>query len=383
MLAPVPASEREGVTSVSSAISPPVSAATFRCVACDYDLRSQPPGGVCPECATPVAESARIAALPDRPDWADSDPRWRRRLIAGLWVLAFLPVPGLLHMATPAYDPFAPYGFWDAYRDYYVDSLLSMTAPTLLFCVGAVLLFSRERGCRPRRLDAVRRHGALLPWLVLATWIAGSAGIGLLVWAGIDQMLNPPGDAEFIGFARYYTLTWGERFYVAWQALALATVVLAGLILWDALKRSGAAGLARVVVVVGLAVVGIRAIITLFYVLGARWAEDASRGEPFLDPYMLARDLVDLLVRMTRGGSYVNGYNSYVPLEPFPPISDVGFWSVYLLRWPLEAVTWLLIVLIAVRLTAVQARAWVRRRAVGGAPIIPTHAEPDPGNARE
>src|SRR4051812_34151881 len=66
------------------------------CHRCGYDLRAQPPEGKCPECGETVAESRRVSAVPLRPAWGDSDPRWRRRMIAGAWVLLLLPLMQVL-----------------------------------------------------------------------------------------------------------------------------------------------------------------------------------------------------------------------------------------------------------------------------------------------
>src|SRR3954470_4772505 len=66
------------------------------CHDCGYDLRAHPPDGICPECRASVAESRRLAAIPRRPAWRHSDPRWRRRVTAGLWVLVLLPLVDML-----------------------------------------------------------------------------------------------------------------------------------------------------------------------------------------------------------------------------------------------------------------------------------------------
>src|SRR5436305_12541295 len=67
------------------------------CDRCGYDLRAHPQSGKCPECGASVAESRRMAAIPLRPAWRDSDTRWRRRMLAGAWALALLP---LMHALT-------------------------------------------------------------------------------------------------------------------------------------------------------------------------------------------------------------------------------------------------------------------------------------------
>src|SRR3954470_5857780 len=64
------------------------------CHDCGYDLRAHPPDGHCPECGASVAESRRLAAIPRRPAWRDSDVRWRRRMVAGAWLLVLLPLVG-------------------------------------------------------------------------------------------------------------------------------------------------------------------------------------------------------------------------------------------------------------------------------------------------
>src|SRR5882724_2784588 len=70
--------------------------ADLPCHICGYDLRAHPQEGKCPECGASIAESRRLAAIPRRPAWRNSDPRWRRRMLAGTWVLVLLPLMDVL-----------------------------------------------------------------------------------------------------------------------------------------------------------------------------------------------------------------------------------------------------------------------------------------------
>src|SRR3954453_7318377 len=130
--------------------------ADLHCHVCGYDLRAHPQDGKCPECDASVAESRRLAAIPLRPAWRDSDPRWRRRVLAGAWVLVFLPLMDALDMFEWASHVPVPVLF--DYRgvvhtlDDTFASFPGVYAP-LAFCVGVVLLFSKERGRRHSRLD--------------------------------------------------------------------------------------------------------------------------------------------------------------------------------------------------------------------------------------
>src|SRR5438552_17552649 len=82
------------------------------CHCCGYDLRAHPQDGKCPECGASVAEARRVAAIPRRPAWRDSDPRWRRRMLAGAWILVLLPLMDALQRfawtsSLPACQPFS------------------------------------------------------------------------------------------------------------------------------------------------------------------------------------------------------------------------------------------------------------------------------------
>src|SRR5262249_10316918 len=144
--------------------------AELLCDRCGYDVRAQPADGVCPECGSSVAESRKWAPIPRRPAWQDSDPRWRRRILAGLWVLVFLPLMAVLGAfgwasripVTSVFD------YRGAVRT--LDETFCSTDGVfepLVFCIGVVLLFSKERGRRRNHLDWTRRWGVLCSYVVL------------------------------------------------------------------------------------------------------------------------------------------------------------------------------------------------------------------------
>src|SRR3954467_11961125 len=111
---------------------------------CGYDLRAPPHDGRCPECGASVAESRRMAAVPRRPAWRDADPRWRRRVVAGAWVLGFLPLMDALDVFEWTSHVPVPSPFDERFGIRTLGDTLvtgpSVYAP-LAFCVGAALLF--------------------------------------------------------------------------------------------------------------------------------------------------------------------------------------------------------------------------------------------------
>src|SRR6476659_4826941 len=116
------------------------------CHRCGYDLRAQPRGGKCPECGESVAESRRVGAVPLRPAWGDSDPRWRRRVLAGAWVLVLLPLMQVLKASHLAAGVIVPSIIPSRGIMTLDDTLLGFDGvyEPLVFCIGVVLLFSRE-----------------------------------------------------------------------------------------------------------------------------------------------------------------------------------------------------------------------------------------------
>src|SRR5690348_10128355 len=121
----------------------PETSADLRCHRCGYDLRAHPEDAKCPECGESVAESRRLALIPRRPARRASDPRWRRRLLAGAWVLALMPIIDVLQGLGWASDMPVPSLFPPAVGTLGHTFLYgSRTDQPLLFCIGVVLLFS-------------------------------------------------------------------------------------------------------------------------------------------------------------------------------------------------------------------------------------------------
>ncbi len=163
------------------------------CHRCGYDLRVQPADGVCPECETPVAASQEAAAVPRRPAWRDSDPRWRRRMLAGCWVLVLVPLMELLNRTGLADHIVLPSPISLEFQG--ANWPLSQTlAATFYFVpwivsIGLVLLFAKEQGRRRHRLDWTRRWGVFGSYVVFVLGVASYLLLVGLVLVGITALL--------------------------------------------------------------------------------------------------------------------------------------------------------------------------------------------------
>jgi hypothetical protein len=116
-----------------------------------------------------------MALIPLRPAWRESDPRWRRCILLGLWILVLLPLVDVLKATGWASQILAPtiYHFPDSNRPLEQSLLVELrTDQPLLFCIGVVLLFAKERRPRPYRLDWTRRWGIICSYVVLLLSIA-------------------------------------------------------------------------------------------------------------------------------------------------------------------------------------------------------------------
>ena len=222
------------------------------CHVCDYDLRAHPHDGTCPECGASVAESRRLAGIPRRPPWRDSDPRWRRRILAGVWLLVLLPLMDALKQLdwasrVPVPNPF---GFPGTVRTIDETFLANMGLyQAMVFCVGVTLLFSRERGRRPARLDWTRRWGVGCGYVTLLLSLAEIVFISALVITGIGAVFlslpiqYQPAITQLLVDVGSASLRYGphpkDLAGVVGIAFASTAVLLACVPLFDALRSTG------------------------------------------------------------------------------------------------------------------------------------------------
>ena len=257
------------------------------CDRCGYDLRAHPPEGKCPECGASVAASLRLAAFPRRPAWRDSDPRWRRRMLAGAWILALLPLMDALKTfgwasTIPVPTVFNFRGGIRTLDDTFV-SLPGVYVP-LMFCIGVVLLFSKERHRRRHPLDWTRRWGVMCSYLVLLLSAIQVLFIAALVSAGIAMVFQsiPPKyqpqvtpllvelSTSYLRFVTEPTNTIG----VVLLMFSSVVILLACVRLFDALRCSGSKNFALIL----LSSLAFFSLMNLFQVV-RYWLGDISAND--------------------------------------------------------------------------------------------------------
>ena len=112
-------------------------------------------------------------------------------MLAGVWILVLLPLMDAMEQfGWAARVPVPnPLGFPGTLRTLDETFLANMNVyQALVFCVGVVLLFSKERGRRDGRLDWTRRWGVLCSYVTLLLSAAEIVFISALVTAGIGAV---------------------------------------------------------------------------------------------------------------------------------------------------------------------------------------------------
>lgn len=326
-------------------------AADLPCHVCGYDLRAHPRDGVCPECGASVAESRRLAAIPRRPAWRDSDPRWRRRMLAGAWVLVLVPLMAALREFGWAERVPVPnvFGFPGTVRTL-AETFLSYfdVYQALVFCIGVVLLFSKERGRRRARLDWTRRWGVVCSYVTLLLSAAPMVFISALVLTGISALFlsmpvkNQPEVTQAFVAVSTTLLRYGPHPKDVAHVLVVASssiaILLACVPLFDALRSSGPKRAAAILV----APLALFSLLHLAqagrYLVGFSnvTSRDVTRYAVYFSPELLVSPLADLPAGRVSGAA----------------LEDLT----------LEVAKWCTVLAIAAWLTIARLAAWWRRR---------------------
>lgn len=284
-------------------------ASALPCHRCEYDVRAQPEDAACPECGASVAESRRIGPLVRRPAWHESDPRWRRRMIAGAWMLAAVPLMSMLKTFGWARAIHTPIFYSAQAGQTLDDSFIVNVDGYLVFCVGVALLFAKERRRRRNPFDWTRRWGVVSSYVILLLGSLGTVYFSALVMTGIAAMFQscPPQYAPAITplLARLSTayLRYGPqpaRMADATIACASSTAILFACVsLFEALRSTGrraATTTLAAIALLPLALAGAAQLVeAIGYGLGAGVELIDFYGRLyFFSPNALARGLVDL-----------------------------------------------------------------------------------------
>lgn len=249
--------------------------AAIPCHVCGYDVCVQLPDGLCPECGASVVDSVRLAAIPRRPAWRDSDPRWRRRMLAGAWVLVFVPLMTALDTFGWAARIHVP-TFFDVQGAQSLDQsyiIVFQSYACFTFCIGGVLLFAKERNRQRNRLDWTRRWGIITSYLVFLLGVPIFGFVTDLVAMGIaalfmsmrfvDQPALTGVLAHLSSGYIYYAPFPGPLLSLSVVGFSSSAVLLACAPLYNALRSSGP----KLVAAVLLAVLALGSVVQLWHVI--------------------------------------------------------------------------------------------------------------------
>jgi hypothetical protein len=265
-------------------------------------------------------------------------------MLAGAWVLVLLPLVDLLMArgwasSVPVPTVFNYRGTVRTIDDTFLSS--PGVFQPLVFCIGVVLLFSKERGRRAGRLDWSRRWGVLCSYVVLLLSAAQVLFICALVLAGIAALFQAmplnyqPGVTPFFvhmstGYLLYGPFPWPISAAVL-VAFSSITILLACVPLFNALRSSGPKWAAAIL----LAPLGLFSLIYLAqaapYCVGFSRMTDVPPNEVYFVPAVLVAHLF--------GGRTDWPSDSYI-----------------------EAAKWCIVLVIALWLTVAQLAGWWQRR---------------------
>jgi hypothetical protein len=322
--------------------------ATLPCHGCGYDLRAHPPDGKCPECGASVAESRRVAGIPRRSAWRESDARWRRRMLCGAWLLVLLPLVDVVKAFEWGSSVRVPAVFelGSSVRTLDATYLYNLGVyQKVIFCMGVVLLFAKERGRRRGRLDWTRRWGVLCSYVVSLLsgvsvfLISALVLVGLAaVFLSMPSKFQPEVTQSLVGVGAAwlrYGLYPSDASYAASVAFSSIAILLACSALFDALRSCGP----RVLAAILLAPLALFSLMHLAqvarYCLGP--SDESEAGIYWLGMYFRPQLLV----------SHIAGHPTEWGLSQFE-FSD----------FLVEAVKWCAVFGIAVWLSVAQVLAW-------------------------
>jgi hypothetical protein len=295
-----------------------------------------------------VAEALELATIPRRPAWLDSDPRWRRRMLAGVWILAFLPLLELLQTFEWFWRVRVPAAFFQeslALHDTFLCHPGLYSA--LVFSIGSVLLFSNERGRWVSPLRWTRRWGIICSYVVFLLTAAQVLLLMALVLAGIASLfLGMPLKYQPVMTQWFVDASWVYLRYgpsprdisgIVLVAFSSIIILLACVSLFEALRSSGPKWAAAMLPtpLAFFALMHLAQVVR--YCLGSSrktWADVSMLIQYFFWPQLLVRYLAGL------------------------PTYRVGYISGSLSEFIGEAVKWSVVFAIAVWLTIAQISAW-------------------------
>jgi hypothetical protein len=216
----------------------------------------------------------------------------------------------------------------------------------LIFCIGIVLLFSKERGRRRNRLDWTRRWGVLCSYVTLLLSAAPVLYVSALVAVGISALFitlppsHQPAIADWLLRVSYTYLRYGPQpkdvTVVVLVAFSSITVVLACARLFDALRITGPKALAATLLVP----LALFALVNLFQA-GRYWLAVSTVTSTELFHYGVYFRPEFVLTRLADGSAHLS-------TMPVPVLVGVL----------VEIAKWCIVLTIAVWLSTAQVAAW-------------------------